>query len=202
MLIDEKLQQRSWISFFSQTGQELCELIQLLDWQPDVIVTNRSFSKVADISDSLRNVYKGLWVFTPSKSSVLNYEQAIRCHLNPNPPIITLHGWLRVIPEEICKYEIWNGHPGLITTYPELKGKDPQNKVIANLSLYSKIGSVIHRVTPGVDEGKVCVEVSTLNTCTTPDSVYSTLRTTSLKAWEEFFKNYSSIITEPIGITI
>jgi folate-dependent phosphoribosylglycinamide formyltransferase PurN len=41
--------------------------------------------------------------------------------------IVTLHGWLRVIPAYVCeRSRIYNGHPGLITKYPELKGKDPQ----------------------------------------------------------------------------
>ena len=42
--------------------------------------------------------------------------------------LITLHGYLRIIPENICKQckHIYNGHPGLINMYPELKGKDPQ----------------------------------------------------------------------------
>ena len=34
-------------------------------------------------------------------------------------------------PGEVCeKRNIYNGHPGLITQYPQLKGKDPQQKAI------------------------------------------------------------------------
>ena len=75
------------------------------------------------------------------------------CGLYENP-IITLHGWLRIMPPEICnRYEIYNGHPGLITKYPELKGKDPQMR--AWEGDYEFCGSVLHRVTEGVDEGEI-----------------------------------------------
>ena len=72
--------------------------------------------------------------------------------------IITLHGWLRIMPKEVCeRFSIFNGHPGLITEYPELKGKDPQIRAFEGK--YPVMGCVIHKVTAGVDEGKILKEI-------------------------------------------
>jgi folate-dependent phosphoribosylglycinamide formyltransferase PurN len=70
--------------------------------------------------------------------------------------------------------------------YPELKGKDPQ--VRAWEGSYSTVGSVVHRVTPGVDEGEVQSAVFADNTATTLDEMYGILTETSLKSWIQFMK--------------
>ena len=103
---------------------------------------------------------------------------------------IALHGYLRIIPEDIVgKYEIYNGHPGLITKYPELKRKDPQETVAKNLSLYEHIGSVVHKVTPEVDSGEILTKFAVFNSCNTREEVYDTLKLTSLHSWLQFFKD-------------
>ena len=57
------------------------------------------------------------------------------------------------MPPGVCDaFEIYNGHPGLITKYPELKGKDPQER---SFKQYETAGAVLHKVTAGVDEGDV-----------------------------------------------
>ena len=90
---------------------------------------------------------------------------------------------------EILKEEyptIYNGHPGLITTHPVLKGKDPQEKAY-NLGL-TVSGCVIHGVTEGVDEGPVLreklVEIQNLNL----DEVYSVLHKASIDLWVDFLQ--------------
>jgi folate-dependent phosphoribosylglycinamide formyltransferase PurN len=40
----------------------------------------------------------------------------------------------------------------------DLKGKDPQIRTWENINNYQFIGSVVHKVTPGVDEGPVLCE--------------------------------------------
>jgi len=106
---------------------------------------------------------------------------------DPKKTIVTLHGWMRIIPAEICEeYEIYNGHPGLITKYPELKGKDPQEKAF-NLKL-SHSGCVIHRVTNIIDDGEILkarqIDIEGL----TLDEVYERLHDTSIDLWCEFIK--------------
>jgi len=96
------------------------------------------------------------FVFLPKKPTVEEYREAIR-----NADVITLHGYLRIIPPQICgRFKIYNGHPGLITKFPELKGKDPQAKVWYKHfeKPYKLHGHVIHEVIPEVDAGRVVSE--------------------------------------------
>ena len=81
---------------------------------------------------------------------------------------------------------MWNGHPGLITKYPELKGKDPQQKAIA-LGLKSS-GCIIHRVTPEVDSGEIVASKEIQIENLEPADVFSKLHETSVNLWVEFLK--------------
>ena len=106
--------------------------------------------------------------------------------------LITLHGYLRIIPADVCKEcNIVNGHPGLITEYPNLKGKDPQER-IENWMSY--IGSVCHKVVPEVDAGEILSEdrIAMKQVETFKSNYYNILRITSLNAWEKFFENYET----------
>ena len=104
--------------------------------------------------------------------------------------IITLNGWLRIVPPDKCsKYNIYNGHPGLITRYPELKGKDPQQRAWDDLHKYYKVGSVVHKVVEEVDAGDVeTVSEASTASILTIDDTYDALRKTSLEAWYSFLK--------------
>ena len=138
------METRPWIAFFSQTGSEIVQISEALGRWPDMIITNRRPKSARTINPKLP---KDKLYFTSNKPEEYEYLHYFRQTKNP---IITLHGWLRVLPEDICnKYEIYNGHPGLITRYPELKGKDPQMRAFAGE--YNTAGCVIHKVTPGVD---------------------------------------------------
>ena len=85
------------------------------------------------------------------------------------------------------RFEIYNGHPGLITQYPELKGKDPQQKAF-DLGLESS-GCVIHRVTEGVDEGEILrsrkVSIKGLEI----GELFHILHSISVSLWVDFLKN-------------
>ena len=106
--------------------------------------------------------------------------------------LITLNGWLRIVPASKCSvYNIYNGHPGLITKYPELKGKDPQKRAWENIASYAKIGSVVHKVAAEVDAGEVIVEKSTRTSrIYNLNKTYNALRKTSFDAWLEFLKEH------------
>ena len=138
-----------WIAFFSQTGAEIADLSENLGRWPDKIVKNKRSKDLRTIDS--RIVEKG-FIELPNKPTPKKYKSVLE-----NKSIVTLHGWLRIMPPSICKnYTIINGHPGLITKYPELKGKDPQMR--AYQGKYKTIGSVLHNVTKGVDEGEVISE--------------------------------------------
>ena len=105
----------------------------------------------------------------------------------PDNHVVTLHGWMRIVPPEICeKFNIYNGHPGDILAYPELKGKDPQQKAF-DLN-HKTIGTVIHKVVPEVDAGPVMVVSKIGNTFKDVASVSIALREESIDIWTDFLK--------------
>ena len=176
-----QMEMRKWIAFFSQTGSEIVQISEALGRWPDMIISNRR-------SDSARTINPGIpkdKIYYTSNSpegyEYLHYLGQIK------DPIITLHGWLRIVPEGICsKYEMYNGHPGLITKYPELKGKDPQFRAFEGG--YNTGGCVIHKVTPGVDEGEVLMEKEIGIRLLDLNETFRKLHDTSVGMWVEFLK--------------
>ena len=177
-----------WVAFFSQTGSEIVEISRRLNRTPDLIVTNNRPSHLRKIHPEILKLSPALAI-TPNKPDVIDYLQRLR-HMSgePNQTLITLHGWLRIVPEEIIEMypHIYNGHPGLITRYPELKGKDPQKKAW-DLGLNTS-GSVIHKVTAGVDEGPIVdfKEIPIRNLSL--DQLFDNLHKTSIDLWVNFLK--------------
>ena len=120
------------------------------------------------------------------KPSVEDYKNALD---GKGDGLISLHGYLRILPPEICKkYSIVNLHPGLITKYPILKGKDPQEKAY-NLGLKTS-GAVIHEVIAEVDSGKILDSIEISIEGLTLDEVYENLHKCSSELWIKFFKEH------------
>lgn len=177
---------RPWVTFFSQTGSEIARLIVIRQRWPDAVITNKE--NLDNIDFFLKKeIDKGLKITQiPKKPSVKDYKQILKNYRNP---LITLHGYLRIIPPEICKkYEIYNLHPGLITEYPELKGKDPQIRAIADD--YPDAGCVIHKVIPEVDEGEIVSVYKMAIPNYTVERLIGDLKMAALILWREFFNKY------------
>ena len=175
------MDKRPWVTFFSQTGAEICDIAESIGRWPDRIITNRRPSHLRTIDS---RIPKKLLKYVRNKPSVEEYFWHTSLYQDP---IITLHGWLRVIPGEVYDSEpIFNGHPGLITKYPELKGKDPQ--VRAFEGKYPVAGAVIHKVVAGVDEGKVIMEEKFNAMDLSLDELFRILRDRSLFMWTDFLK--------------
>lgn len=184
---------RPWVTFFSQTGTEIYDLSNALNVYPDCVVTNRQTTeginqKLIELTTfrATKLNMSHVWCMLPAKPTVENYENVLK---NFNNPVITLHGYLRIIPKEICeKYEMYNLHPGLIDKFPSLKGFNPQERAFREG--YKLAGCVIHKVTPGVDEGEILMsqgeQISGLNL----DEVYVKLRKVALDLWISFLKGY------------
>lgn len=167
-----------WVACFSQTGSEIVEISKALGRKPDLLVTN-NFEDKNEFHPGVREL--NVTIQTARHDILMDYFRT-QSVFNPDLLLITLHGYLRIIPEDVCNmYEILNGHPGLITKYPELKGKDPQ--VRAWEGKYPIIGSVVHKVTPGVDEGEVLSSVCYTNRCESLDETYGKLKQSSLESW-------------------
>ena len=170
-----------WIAFFSQTGSEIVELAKEIGRKPDLIVTNNFEDKIK-FNPGLREL--GVVIQTVKHDQLMGYFRTQHIY-DPEEVIITLHGYLRIIPADICeKYKMYNGHPGYITAFPELKGKDPQ--VRAWEANHRWVGCVIHKVTAGVDEGPIEEQTGVPNTTNSLDEMYSLLKRKSLYLWTKF----------------
>ena len=172
---------QKWVAFFSQTGAEIADISESLGVWPTRIITNQRPTNIRTIDP--RIVEHGYIEVSnkPTEKELLDILQYF------DDPLITLHGWLRIMPEDICKsYEIYNGHPGLITKYPELKGKDPQ--VRAWEGKYDTIGAVLHKVTAGVDEGPIESWSEKSVNKLSLDETFLILRDMSLRMWTNFLK--------------
>lgn len=170
---------RPLISLFSQSGKEILDIAKWRGEMPDLIITNNHNL------DSIVEPLVELVEFLPNRPTSEQYRELFSRFENP---IITLHGWLRIVPADICEeFEIYNGHPALISHFPELKGFNQQEKVAGQQEKYPLIGSVIHRVTSELDGGEVCIESVTRNDTHTIEEAYNTLRKTSLSSWKHFF---------------
>ena len=171
-----------WIAFFSQTGGEIADIAESLQRWPDLIITNQRPSNLRTIDGRILDNVEDRLVVLPNKPSVDDYEVVLE-----DNALVTLHGWLRIMPKVICeKFAIYNGHPGLITKYPELKGKDPQ--VRAFEGKYPLAGAVLHKVVPEVDEGKIIAEEYFNNSQLELDELFRILRDRSLYMWTNFLK--------------
>ena len=179
---------KPWIAFFSQTGSEIADISESIGRWPDVIITNDRPAHLRTIDE--RVVKKG-FVTVPNKPTV----EELRLYLNqlvPKETIVTLHGWLRIMPKELCEeFNIYNGHPGLITWYPELKGKDPQVRAYEGIQegKYESAGTVLHKVIPEVDEGKIISEeYFGVDSKLSLDDLFRILKDRSLYMWCNFLK--------------
>jgi folate-dependent phosphoribosylglycinamide formyltransferase PurN len=178
---------KQWIACSSQTGTEILNISKALNYFPDIFVTN---NKLKNLNSGILNYYSNcenktlIQIDVKIDSSV--YDNIFS---TANNPIITLNGWLKIVPPDICdKYTIYNGHPGLISQYPELKGKDPVERVWENREKYDKFGSVIHRVTAEVDEGKILLSDSKKLNVENFKELDTLQRSISLNLWIKFLK--------------
>jgi folate-dependent phosphoribosylglycinamide formyltransferase PurN len=172
-----------WIAFFSQTGTEIVDIAESLQRWPDKIITNERPEHLRKVNTKL--LEKEV-IYLPNKPTVEDYKRVL-----PQNSTVTLHGWLRIMPPEICEnYKIYNGHPGLITYYPELKGKDPQVRAFEGIKegKYPTAGAVIHKVVAGVDEGRVIAEEKFNTFQLELDDLFRILRDRSLYMWVIFLK--------------
>lgn len=175
------LENKKWIAFFSHTGNEIYNVSRGIGRFPDRVVTNRPpgdkciNKKLLDRTDV---------VYVKDRPEAEDYERIIW----PDS-IVTLHGWMRVVPKKVCKENtIYNLHPGLITRYPELKGADPQKKVFEcnDPDHYRFVGCVIHHVSPKVDSGKIIIERSTRNVFPGEEVLSCHLHQMATELWIDF----------------
>lgn len=169
----------NWVVFYSRTGYGIIQLIRETQLLPRAIVTTKRSEDITDEMYALVKEHQIPIVFMPQKPASANYTNILK-----KTDFITLHGWMRIIPEDVCvQYagRIYNLHPGLVTKYPELKGKDPQDRTVSGK--YNTCGCVIHEVIAGVDEGEV---IDSCEIQCVPESIFSDLSDVALQMWIKF----------------
>tara|TARA_B100000575_G_scaffold24030_2_gene16340 strand:- start:3545 stop:4075 length:531 start_codon:yes stop_codon:yes gene_type:complete len=167
---------KRWIALFSQSGSEIVSISEKLGRWPDVILTNNMDKNTSHRDLMMRSNVRRMThprVIKEIEKDAACFERAF----------ITLHGYLRIMPE--IPNEMYNGHPGDIIKYPELKGKDPQKKAL-ELGLPTT-GCVIHKVTKEVDSGEI-LDYNTLKILEdeTEESLIVALRKMSIDMWVKF----------------
>lgn len=176
-----------WVAFFSHSGSEIVTLSKILGRYPDLIITD---SKSTNWHKDL--LHPAQINLVHSLSHKLKADEYIELIDSVDiGSVITLHGWMNIVPAKVCeRYTIYNGHPALCNWYPELKGKDMQDVVVGNVETYPRIGSIVHEVTPVVDDGPVITTSFTTNRASyTREQVYEKLRHTSLVSWLKLIYN-------------
>lgn len=180
-----------WCGVFSHTGKELETLAQsdVVNMHLDVAITNNMS-------------YSGNLSFMKCKC----YKLATRADVNwalkqpdivADGSLVTLNGYMGILPTDVlhnlklrgCK--VYNIHPAPIQHYPELRGKDPQERLYEGIQKreYNYIGVVIHEVDEGVDTGKIVHWVLQLaDHGMTKDEFYERLHELGTQAWESFFR--------------
>lgn len=176
---------KSWATLFSQTGSEIYNISQNLNKVPDIIITNKSKDKIDSINKNLLERFEDKIIWLPKKPTVEEYFQVI-----PEGSFVTLHGWLRIIPPEVCeRYEIYNLHPAPIHLegYEKYKGKDPQERIFADKAKYS--GNVIHKCIPELDAGEIICKQQFNVTGLSLDLIYSTTHKKATELWCSFLES-------------
>ena len=182
-----------WVAFFSQTGSEIVNISRAIDRWPDLVVTNKQDDKTTHVELVQRVRLQNTKLITlPNWPKEIDYTRAAD-QLNysilnedwKKNVFVTLHGYLRVLPPHFTRSSnIFNGHPGLITKHPELKGLDPQKK--AWNEHHIRIGCVIHKVIPELDSGEVVAEKMIHNNFDTFIDMLDALHVASSELWINF----------------
>jgi len=83
-------------AFFSQTGSEIAAIAKQTGKWPDKIITNKRPNKKRNISPLLA---RKKIIYLSNKPTVEEYLEV----LGDEQCLITLHGWLRIIPAEVVE---------------------------------------------------------------------------------------------------
>ena len=182
-----------WVAFFSQTGSEIVNISRAIKRWPDLVVTNKQDDKTTHVELVQRVRQNDTEILTlPNWPKEINYTSAADklnySILNEDwkkDVFVTLHGYLRILPPHFTRSSnIFNGHPGLITKHPGLKGLNPQKK--AWKENHIRVGCVIHKVTPELDDGPIVEKCLINNNFETFIDFLDALHVASSELWINF----------------
>lgn len=182
----------SWCGLFSHTGREL-EALADLDCQFDI----RLVAAITNNSKYFGTLpQRGVRVHCIPKFADINkalMDPTVVC----DNCLITLNGYMGILPKDVLDHlhsrgcKVYNIHPAPIQHYPELRGKDPQERMYEGIQagVYKYIGVVIHEVAPGVDTGQIVHwNLGIADAGMSKGELYATLHNMGTEAWLEFFE--------------
>lgn len=180
-----------WYSLFSHTGYETLALSQSEDvcLSLEAVITNN-----ARYNGPL--MYSGYRMHKVNTFAEVN-KLLCRSDVVKDNSLVTLNGYMGIVPADVLRSlkergcKVYNIHPAPIQFYPELRGKDPQERMYEGIQNheYTYIGVVIHEVDEGVDTGKIVHWVLQLaDRGMTKDELYERLHELGTQAWESFFR--------------
>jgi hypothetical protein len=187
---------KDWGVLLSRTGTEVVDISLSLGFLPSLVVTNNLSKLHPGNLNLLRDNNVSVEVI-PFRPELKNYTGVMSKY--PNIKLLTLHGYLRILPEEFCDFvkrrgiRAYNGHPALISKYSDLKGFNMQEAIVGKQEKYPSIGSVVHEVSPVLDSGQIVTTCEIPNIARNQEHAYSLLRKTSFEAWIYFFKSFWNI---------
>jgi len=182
-----------WVAFFSQTGSEIVNISRAINRWPDLVVTNKQDDKTTHVELVQRVRLNNTKLITlPNWPKEIDYTRAADklnySILNEDwkkNVFVTLHGYLRILPAGFTRSSnIFNGHPGAIHIHPELKGFNPQKK--AWEANHIRVGCVIHKVTPELDDGPIVEKCLINNNFETFIDFLDALHVASSELWINF----------------
>lgn len=169
-----------WYSLFSHTGSE-----------------TESISKYVKLAGAFTNNFDYQGDLHPLVApSVVIHSLLMRPDCIKDDSVITLNGYMRILPADVISslekrgIKVYNIHPAPIGIYPELRGKDPQERLYEGIKSgkYSIMGVTIHRVDEGLDTGKiVTVEHRFADRNLTQEQLDKALHAMAAAAWHRFF---------------
>jgi len=185
-----------WVAFFSQTGSEIVNISRAINRWPDLVVTNKQDDKTTHVELVQRVRLNNTKLITlPNWPKEIDYTRAADklnySILNEDwkkNVFVTLHGYLRILPAGFTRSSnIFNGHPGAIHIHPELKGFNPQKK--AWEANHIRVGCVIHKVTPELDDGPIVAKSLINNKFDTYEELEGALHVASSELWINFLND-------------
>ena len=179
-----------WYSLFSHTGKETESIWRLFDGQLhlETAITN---------NNQYRGALPSVKAYLPS---VINEWLMSPGNAEPDS-IITLNGYMRILPESVIEYlhsigcKVLNIHPAPIQLYPDLRGKDPQERLYDGIQSgkYAYIGVVIHDVDAGIDTGSIVNwRVELADPSMTKEYLYEHLHEVGTEMWVEILEEYAN----------
>lgn len=177
------------VCLFSRSGSVMVEVLNKIQFQKE-----RLGLELDIFTNNTKTWDRSVDQFA-SFLTIIPHEEIERKLMKMEPTVVLLFGYLRILSPQVCvRHEIYNLHPGDILHYPELKGKDPIEKYFNNLGNHGpvkeegyKLGCVIHKVTPEVDEGPILSHY--IYTASDYEDAIDKSRETAIKMWISFLNN-------------